>query len=89
MARIRPSSLVLLLALAAAPGAQSVARDGAHLSPFRGMRMAKPPATGLEVQVTDDRWHELVTLQGIPAATLLAKSQELCGDRAWKRLTEL
>ena len=73
-----------LLTLAALP-AQRVSRDGPALSPFRGMRAVDG---GIEVQVLDDTWHALESVAGVDAATLLREAERLCGDNAWKRITE-
>src|SRR5262249_25938280 len=67
-----------------APG-QRVARDGPHLSPFRGMRMVDQT---LQVQVTDDTWYELQAIDGMDIAKLLKGAKELEPRDWWKRLCE-
>ncbi len=80
---MKPALLALLSLLA--PLAAQVARDGPRVSPFRGMRAVDG---GIEVQVLDDTWHALVSVAGVDTATLLREAERLCGDSAWKRITE-
>jgi hypothetical protein len=84
---MKPRALVTFAAawLAAALAAQEVSRDGPRVSPFRGMRAA---GDGIEVQVGGDTWFALEGVAGVDTATLLREGRRLCGDRAWKRLTE-
>jgi len=77
--------LFLCLAVAMAMPAQDVDREGRPISPFRGMREV---AAGIEVQLADDTWWSLQSVAGVDAATLQREAVRLCGDRAWKRLTE-
>ncbi|HUR27642.1 MAG TPA: hypothetical protein VM509_05600, partial [Planctomycetota bacterium] len=48
----------------------------------------RPVEGGIEVQVLDDTWYELVSIAGVETGTLLKDSKRLCGEAAWKRLTE-
>lgn len=81
----RTCSFGLLALFAAALPAQDIRRDGPPISPFRGMRAVD---TGIEVQVLDDTWYSLEKVAGVDTTTLLRESKRLCGDAAWKRITE-
>jgi hypothetical protein len=65
--------------------AQKRLADGPELSPFRGMRAVEK---GVEVQVADDTWFALESIAGVDTGTLLREAERLCGNLAWKRLTE-
>src|SRR5690606_3005762 len=85
--RMNRFALVCLLsaAFAAAAAAQRVDRDGPKVSPLRALRSVDG---GLEVQVDDDTWFALESVAGVETATLLREADRLCGDKAWKRITE-
>lgn len=79
------SLLLLVLGMSSVLSAQGVRTDGPAVSPFRGMRAVE---SGIEVQVADDAWWGLEKVAGVDTATLLRESKRLCGDAAWKRITE-
>ena len=78
-------SALLIASLALSATGQEVSADGPGISPFRGMRIAPG---GIEVQVDDDRWYALESIEKFGTEELLADSQRMCGDQWWKRLTE-
>lgn len=75
----------VLFAFVGALPAQRVDREGPAVSPFRAMRAVE---AGIEVQVDDDTWFALDAVAGVDTTTLLREADRLCGDDAWKRLTE-
>ena len=59
--------------------------DGPAISPFRGMRQVDG---GIEVQVLDDTWFALESVNGVETARLLKDAARLARHSAWKRITE-
>lgn len=65
--------------------AQDISPTGPALSPFAGMRLE---GGVLQVQVDDDTWYRLQSIEAIDGKTLVDEAQRRCGSKWWKRLTE-
>jgi hypothetical protein len=82
---MNPLRILLAIVWAtAAAVAQGVDADGPRTSPFRGMRLVEQR---VEVQVHDDTWCELVSIDGLAAADLLARTRAI-ERQWWRRITE-
>lgn len=67
-------------------GARITGRGYAKLSPFRAMRLGEKG--GIDVQVDDATWFELVSIEGIASRDLIKRTQAICGGKAWERINE-
>jgi len=61
------------------------AKGFARVSPFQGLRRT---TAGIEVQVDDDTWFELISIDKVSVPQLLDGAREHCGRRAWERIVE-